>query len=75
MANFGQILAQNGKFSIFPGKIKMSIFTLPKTNIHVKNQGNPMCGFLEKRLRDGETRLNLMVQIRLVSVGPKIRIF
>ena len=33
----------------------VTFFTLPKTSIHAKNQGNPMCGFLEKRLRDRET--------------------
>ena len=55
--------AQNVQFSSFPEKIKTSLFTLHKTSIHAKNQGNPMCGFLEKLTRQRETRQYLMVRI------------
>ena len=44
--------AQNVQFLSFPEKKqKRHFFKLPKTSIHGKNKGNPMCGFLEKRLR------------------------
>ena len=46
--------AQNDQFLSFPEK-KRHFFTLPKTSILAKNQGNPMCGFPEKRLHDRET--------------------
>ena len=41
--------AKNVQFSSFPEKKqKRHFFTLSKTSIHAKNQGNSMCGFLEK---------------------------
>ena len=47
--------AQNVQFSSFPEKQKRHFFTLPKSSIHAKNQGNLMCGFLEKRLHRRKT--------------------
>ena len=76
MANFGQTRPKMSNFWVFLKK-KSHFFTLPKTSIHAKNQRNPMCGFLEKRLRarqrdrETETRQYLMVRIRPVGVGPK----
>ena len=63
-ANFGQT-------RVLLIKQKRHIFTLRKTSIHAKNQGNPMCGFLEKLTwqtdrqtdRERETRQYLMVRI------------
>ena len=59
------ILTQSGQFwtgfgpkwpfLVFLEKQKRLFFTLPKTSLHAKNQGNPMCGFLEKRLHGKET--------------------
>ena len=77
-ANFESFEAQNDLFLSYPEKKqKRHFFTLPKTSIHAKNQGNPMCGFIEKRLRAKqiEARHYLMVRIRPVGVGPKIRKF
>ena len=50
-SNFGQKWHKISNFRVFLKKQKGHFFTLPKTSIHGKNQGNPMCGFLEKRLR------------------------
>ena len=68
--------AQNVQFSSFPAKKqKLHFFTLPKTSIHGKNQGNPMCGYLEKQLHDIQRDRDETVfngPNCPVGVGPKI---
>ena len=47
-SNFGQTRPKMSYFRVFTKKQKRYFFTLPKTGIHAKNQGNPTCGFRKK---------------------------
>ena len=46
-SNFGQTRPKMTNFRVFLKKQKRYFFTLPKTIIHAKNYGNPICGFLK----------------------------
>ena len=71
MANFGQVLVQNGQFFSFPGKTKTPLFTLPKTSIHAKKSGKSNVRFSRKTITpETETVFNI-VRIRPVGVRPK----